>query len=73
MTGTFARRGGSYGENQGNQNKDAKLTELILAEAIEHQALAELVRLAANDDRDSVLLRQHGNHSGSRPRVYSSV
>lgn len=49
------------------------LTQLIFAEAIEHQTLAEFIRLAADDDGYAVLLREHGHHSGTRPRVHSSI
>lgn len=53
--------------------EDCKRTELVLSKAIKLNILRELVRLAADDDRDRVLLRHHGNECSARTGVDGTI
>jgi hypothetical protein len=50
-----------------------RLTELVLGEAVELDALGELVRLAADEERDGDLLRHHRDERGARAREDGAI
>lgn len=51
----------------------AGLTHLVTDDGIEHDSLAELVRLAAAGDGDSPLLRHHRDHCRSCSTEHAPV
>lgn len=61
------------GSGQGQRGLDAagsddaeRLTHLIADNRVQHDALRELVRLAAADDGNTLLLKHHGDHCSAR-------
>ena len=48
-------------------------TQLVADNAVEHNPIAELVRLAAADDWDTSLLGHHGYHCRTRSREHGAV
>ncbi len=45
------------------QKYEATLTQLVLGEAVQLDAFREFIGLAADNDRNGVLFRQHGDKS----------